>query len=149
MKIKCPRCDHDMKSAHGKFVCPNCSFSLTFEDDYFSQLKEKLHSLKKEMQTLSLDQLKNEITNPSNPMTMVLISFIAWGIVYFLRFPIFMAFVTAFSILLGPWGLVLVAIIPLVYKYHREKIEEEAKKHDLDRYQRTRDKENDKTGKNQ
>jgi hypothetical protein len=79
---------------------------------------------------LSLSQLKDQISNPKNPVTMILIGFIAWGIAYFLRFPIFMAIVTGLSLLLGPWGLVLIAILPLVYRYHQTIIEEEKKKYE-------------------
>lgn len=129
MKIICPECQTKMEIKDGAFLCPKCDYSLRFEDDFIRSTKEKLKSLKEQLGDLSLAQLKENITNPKHPVTMLLIGFIAWGIVYALRFPIFMAIVTAFSILLGPWGIVLIAILPLVYKYHRETIEKEKEKH--------------------
>jgi hypothetical protein len=119
-----------MKSGIGKFECPHCQFILTFEEDILTTIKDKLYAIKQELSGLSLTQLKDQVSNPKNPVTMILIGFIAWGIAYFLRFPIFMAVVTALSLLLGPWGLVLIAILPMVYRYHQTIIEEEKKKYE-------------------
>ncbi|MFC1850142.1 hypothetical protein ACFL27_08125 [candidate division CSSED10-310 bacterium] len=129
MKILCPECNSKMKTDQGAFICPSCTFTLKFEEDFISLMKERLKKLKAELRELSLDQLKKEITNAKSPATGMLIGFIAWGIAYFLRFPIFMAIVTALGFLLGPWGLVIITILPLVYKYHQETIEQEKVKY--------------------
>jgi hypothetical protein len=128
MKIRCPECDVLLRREGRQYRCERCGLELRLEEDRLDALKERLRTLKNSLKGLSPSELKRVVTDREHPVTAMLIGFAAWGIAYFLRFPIFMAVVLALSFLLGPWGLVLMVVLPLVYRTHRQAIEQQAEK---------------------
>jgi hypothetical protein len=128
MKIRCPECDTSLRREGRLYRCESCGLEIRIEEDVLDSLKQRLSTLKESLKGFSLSELKRAVSDREHPVTTMLIGFAAWGVVYFLRFPIFLAVVLALSFLLGPWGLVLMVVLPLVYRAHRQAIEQQAEK---------------------
>ncbi len=102
MRIKCPDCNRALHREGRIYTCPECRLRVEIGDDLLSTLKEKLREIKAKTGKLSIDELKRIVGNREHPVTKALIGFTAWGIAYFVRFPLFMAVAVALAILLGP-----------------------------------------------
>jgi hypothetical protein len=126
MKIKCPECQTTLRRDGQAYRCPACSFRLEIQASLISELKGRLRTLKQSLGGLSLDELRRIVKDREHPATSMLVSFAAWGVAYFLRWPIFLAVVFGLSVLLGPWGLVMMVVLPLVYRAHKEAIHRQA-----------------------
>ena len=126
MKIKCPQCQTALARDGSSYRCPKCDFELQIEEDKLGELKERFQKLKASLAQFSLRDLKKTIQNRDSPATAMLIGFVAWGVSYFRRFPVFMAVLIGLSLFTGPWGIMLLVVLPLVYRAHRQAIDQQA-----------------------
>jgi len=91
-------------------------------------LKDRTMLLKQQFgQMVSQGNYKQVLSDKNNSFTQTLIDFVAWGITNFFGFASFLAAITIFGILLGPWGIVLTLALTYVYVTYKKDIDERIK----------------------
>lgn len=72
---------------------------------------------------LNAQNYKEVLSDRSNPVTTMLIAFVAWGIFRMVGFVPLMILLRALAFLAGPFGLVAVLAVAFVYSQHHEEID--------------------------
>jgi len=122
----CPHCN-EKNLVNSKF-CQNCgrplsddipSYLYPEDDDLWEKVKEFGKDIKKK---ISEKNYKEIISDKSNPVTNMLITFVAWIILRMIGILPFVIIVRILAFLMHPVGLVFSLAVTYVYSIHREEI---------------------------
>jgi hypothetical protein len=125
--VTCPDCNVAMEAGSDSYICPRCGKEIFMGKVFAHQLHLALKKLKAQFGKLSLSELKKRAWDENDPFTATVITVLAWFVARQIAIPFILTLLGSLSILLGPFGLALAVVVPIIVKRHQRVIEKRAR----------------------